>query len=387
MTTTNQIKSLGILTFSDEGILFAGDNVSGTIVALNFTAEIRTADKFEINVYSIDAQVAAILGTTKDNVQVNDIAVHPISGEVYLSVTRGHGIEALPVLVKVDAENQLHIIDLVAIDMTVQDLNNLPDNDRRVALRGTARSAPTIKEIAKSERSLRTLAIVAIEYHKGELIVSGISNEEFCSVLRRIPYPFSGKESISHIEMYHIVHDQFESRAPIRSMVVKEIDGIEQLVAAYTCSPLVLIPLDEIKDGTKVKARTIGDMGNGQPVDMVPFNMKGKEMLFVTNNSRSPLVIPVSGLHNAKVVTDKDFERGPKLDLNPMMPFGPMGKSIMFSGTSLRIDLLNDEQFVSLNRDAEMGSLDLETVHTMFPFKMHNMIGQMDIPVAEKTNL
>ena len=151
--------------------------------------------------------------------------------------------------------------------------------------------------------------------------------------------------------------------------------------------PLVLIPLDEIKDGTKVKARTIGDMGNGQPVDMVPFNMKGKEMLFVTNNSRSPLVIPVSGLHNAKVVTDKDFERGPKLDLNPMMPFGPMGKSIMFSGTSLRIDLLNDEQFVSLNRDAEMGSLDLETVHTMFPFKMHNMIGQMDIPVAEKTNL
>ena len=387
MTTTNQIKSLGILTFSDEGILFAGDNVSGTIVALNFTAEIRTADKFEINVYSIDAQVAAILGTTKDNVQVNDIAVHPISGEVYLSVTRGHGIEALPVLVKVDAENQLHIIDLVAIDMTVQDLNNLPDNDRRVALRGTARSAPTIKEIAKSERSLRTLAIVAIEYHKGELIVSGISNEEFCSVLRRIPYPFSGKGSISHIEMYHIVHDQFESRAPIRSMVVKEIDGIEQLVAAYTCSPLVLIPLDEIKDGTKVKARTIGDMGNGQPVDMVPFNMKGKEMLFVTNNSRSPLVIPVSGLHNAKVVTDKDFERGPKLDLNPMMPFGPMGKSIMFSGTSLRIDLLNDEQFVSLNRDAEMGSLDLETVHTMFPFKMHNMIGQMDIPVAEKTNL
>ena len=340
MTNTNQIKSLGVLKFSDEGILFAGDNVSGTIVALNFTAEIRTADKFEINVYSIDAQVAAILGTTRDNVQLNDLAVHPKSGEVYLSITRGHGIEVLPVLVKVDAENQLHIIDLVAIDMTVQDLNNLPDNDRRVALRGTARSTPTIKEIAKSERSLRTLAIVAMEFHKGELFVSGISNEEFCSVLRRTPYPFSGKESMSHIEMYHIVHDQFESRAPIRSMVVKEIDGIDQLVAAYTCSPLVLIPLDEIKDGAQVKARTIGDMGNGQPVDMVPFNMKGQEMLFVTNNSRSPLVIPVSGLHNAKVVTDKDFERGPKLDLNPMMPFGPMGKSIMFSGASLQEDFL-----------------------------------------------
>lgn len=386
MATTNQIKSLGILTFSDEGVLFIGDNTSGIIIAIDFTTESKTTDKFEINIYNIDTQIAAILGTTQGNVQLNDLAVHPKSGEVYLSVTRGHGIETLPALIKVDAENQLHIIDLSTLEITVQELHNMPDNDGRIALRGT-RSAPTIKEIAKSERSLRTLAIVAMEYHKGELFVSGISNEEFCSVLRRIPYPFSGKESISHIEMYHIVHDQFESRAPIRSMVVKEIDGIEQLVAAYTCSPLVLIPLDEIKDGTQVKAKTIGDMGNGQPVDMVPFNMKGKEMLFVTNNSRSPLVIPVSGLHNAKVVTDKDFERGPKIDLNPMMPFGPIGKSIMFSGTSLRIDLLNEEQFVSLNRDAEMGSLDLETVHTMFPFKMHNIIGQMDIPVAEKTNL
>ena len=383
MTTTNQVKSLGVVAFSDEGTLFAGDSLSGAVIAFDFTMESRTTDKFEINVYDIDAQIAAILGTIQSNVQLNDLAVHPKSGEVYLSVTCGHGTEALPALIKVDAENQLHIIDLTALDMTVQDLNNLPENDRRVVLRRTG-SAPTAKEIAKSKRSLRTLAIVAMEYHKGELFVSGISNEEFCSVLRRMPYPFDGKESISNIEMYHIVHDQFESRAPIRSMVVKEIDGIEQLVAAYTCSPLVLIPLDEKKDGTQVKARTIGDMGNGQPVDMVPFNMKGKEMLFVTNNSRSPLVIPVSGLHNAKVVTDKDFERGPKLDLNPMMPFGPMGKSIMFSGTSLRIDLLNEEQFVSLNRDAEMGSLDLETVHTMFPFKMHNIIGQMDIPLEAK---
>ena len=152
------------------------------------------------------------------------------------------------------------------------------------------------------------------------------------------------------------------------------------MIAAYTCSPLVLIPLDEIKDNTKVKARTIGDMGNGQPIDMVPFQSNGEEMLFITNNSRSPLVIPINGLHNAKVVTDKDFERGAKLDLNPLMPYGPIGKTIMFSGASLRIDLLNEGQFVSLNRDAETGSLDLETIATLFPFKMHNIIGDRDIP-------
>jgi hypothetical protein len=380
MSNPYQIKSLGILTFNDAGVLFAGDNVAGTILAVDLTAESSAEASFEINVYNIDEKVAAVLGTTKNNVHLIDLAVHPKSGEVYLSVTRGHGSDALPALVKVDAEGQLHIVDLSLLEISVQTLQNLPDHHRRVALRGTG-SSPTIKEIAKSKRSLRMLSIVAMEYYQGELFVAGINNEEFCSVLRRMPYPFNGTESISNIEMFHIVHDQYESRAPIRAMSVKNIDGKDQMIAAYTCSPLVLIPLDEIKDRAKVKARTIGDMGNGQPIDMVPFQANGQEMLFVTNNSRSPLVIPLSGLHNAKIVTDKDFERGAKLDLNPMMPYGPIGKTIMFSGASLRIDLLNEGQFISLNRDAETGSLDLETVATMFPFKMHNIIGDRDIPI------
>lgn len=376
----HEIQSLGVLKFSAEGILFAGDSLSGAIHAVDFRSESGTTDPFEIYVYQIDAQIAAVLGTAQANVQINDLAVHPISGEVFLSVTLGHGMDALPALVKVDAADQLHIVDLSALKITSQALNQVPDNEQHIALRGVAGAPPTQKDIAKSNLSLRTLAIVAMEYHQGELFVSGISNEEFSSVLRRLPYPFNGTESISKIEMYHIVHDNFESRAPIRSMVVKQIDGIDQLVAGYTCSPLVLIPLNELADGTKVKARTLGDMGNGQPIDMVPFSLNGEEMLFVTNNSRSPLVIPVSGLHNAKVVTDQDFERGGKVDLHPVMPFGPIGKSIMFSGASLRIDLLNENQFVSLNRDVETGSLDLETVFTRFPFRMHNIVGEFDIP-------
>ncbi|MFK7946558.1 MAG: hypothetical protein AB8G11_03125 [Saprospiraceae bacterium] len=385
MTTINinQIKSLGVLEFSDEGVLFIGDNILGNILAVDLTTERKTADKFEINVYNIDAQIAAVLGTTQSDVQLNDLAVHPVSGEIFLSVTRGHGVEAFPALIKVDAENRIHNMDLSTLEITAQALDNLPDSNRRVALRGTG-SAPTKKEIAKSKRSLRMLSIVSMEYHKGELFVAGINNEEFCSVLRRMSYPFDGKESISNIEMYHITHDRYESRAPIRTMIVKEINGIDQLIAGYTCSPMVLIPLDELKNDAKVKAKTIGDMGNGQPVDMLSFNLNGEEMLFVTNNSRSPLVIPLSGIHNAKVVTDEDFERGAKVDLNPLMPFGPMGKPVMFTGASLHIDLLNKNQFVSLNRDAEMGSLDLETVFTKFPFKMHNIIGEWDIPVEDK---
>ena len=374
-----QIQTLGALEFSPEGVLFAGDNVSGAIHALDLKDESRTKEKFEINIYHVDAQVAAVLGTSQANVQINDMAVHPKSGEVYLSVTRGHGIDALPALLKVNAENQVQNVDLAAVKTTSQALNKLPDGSQQFVLRGTM-APPTPKEVTKSKRPMRMLSIIDMEYHKGELFVAGISNEDFCSILRRLPYPFNGKESISNIEMFHIAHDQYETRAPIRSMLIKNIDGIDQLVAAYTCSPLVLIPLNELKDGAKVKARTLGDMGNGQPIDMVAFNMQGNEMLFVTNNSRMPQVIPLAGLNNAKAVGIEDFERGGKADLGPVLPYGPMGKPVMFVGSSLQIDLLNEGQFVSLTRDAQTGSLDLETVYTMFPNKLNNLTAEMDFP-------
>ena len=372
-------EALGALEFSPEGILFAGDNISGAIHAFDLSSETRAKAQFEVNVYNIDAQIAAIIGTAQGNVQINDMAVHPQSGEVYLSITRGHGLNALPALVRVNAANQIENIDLEKVKRSTQKLAKLPDGSKEFNLRGTM-APPTTKEIAKSKRPMRMLSIIDMEYFKGELFVAGISNEEFCSVLRRMPYPFTGKERISNIEMYHIAHDEYETRAPIRSMLVKEIDGMDQMVAAYTCSPVVLIPLSELKDGAKVKANTIGDMGNGQPIDMVSFNMMGNEMIFVTNNSRMPQVIPLEGLNKAKVVTEKDFERGQKADLGPVLPYGPMGKAVMFTGSSLHIDLLNEGQFVSLTRDALTGSLDLETTFTMFPNKLNNLTAEMDFP-------
>ncbi|MEM8862211.1 MAG: hypothetical protein AAGD96_28150, partial [Chloroflexota bacterium] len=221
-----EIESLGVLEFNEDGILFIGDSISGAIHAFDFTAAEQASNTFEVNVYEIDAQIAAVLGTSQSNIKINDIAVHPLSGEVYLSVTRGHGTEALPALVKVDGASKVYNIDLSTVEFTSQPLNSVPDMSHRIGLRGTMGSPPTEKEIAKSKRPLRTLAIVSMEYHNGDLFVAGVSNEEFSSVLRRIPFPFDGTESISNIEMYHIAHDQYETRAPIRSMVVKQIDGI-----------------------------------------------------------------------------------------------------------------------------------------------------------------
>ena len=41
---THQIKSLGALEFSDEGILFVGDNIAGAIIAFDFSSESKTTE-------------------------------------------------------------------------------------------------------------------------------------------------------------------------------------------------------------------------------------------------------------------------------------------------------------------------------------------------------
>ena len=188
--------------------------------------------------------------------------------------------------------------------------------------------------------------------------------------------------------MFHIAHDQYETRAPIRTMAIQQIDGKAQLIGAYTCSPMVMVPLEELVNGAKISANTIADIGNGQPLDMIPFSLNGQDLLFLTNDSRSPQVIPVGGLHNAQVVTHESFERGPKLDLHPLMPYGPVGKTVMFDGVSLHMDLLSDGLFVSLTRDVYTGNLNLDSNPTFFPNSIHNMYAEFDFPQyhAERSN-
>ena len=322
-----------------------------------------------------------VLGVGPGDILINDIAVHPITREIYLSVARGHGADAKPAIVKVDANGSLANIRLREAKYTRQSLHDIPDGSKNFQPRGLM-EAPTPRDIAKAEAPMHTLAIMDIAYYKDEIFVAGISNEEFASTLRRIPYPFSGDYASSKIKMWHIAHDHYETRAPIRALVARNFKGADYLIAAYTCSPVVLIPIEQLKDGASVTGKTIGDMGNGQPLDMVPFYhpMMKKEFLFVTNNSRMPQVFLVDGLADAKEYKPETLQPGMKMDAMGVFPYGPLGYMTMFVGSSLQIDLLNEMYFVSLTRDAQTGSLDLESLITMFPVKLHRLTAEYDFP-------
>jgi len=374
------MKFAGALTFSDDGILFVGDNHNGAIYAFETPGEEQPGPTVPRSIRNIDAKIAELLGVGLGAVEINDLAVHPVSKEIYISATRIGSFASQPAIVRISIDHDISLLDTSSLPHQKQLLTQFPEADTRFQARGSGPGPLLPRDTAKGAISIRSLAIMDLEYYEGELFVAGVAYESFQSSLRRISYPFDGTQCVTAVEMYHITHDQYESRAPIRAMSVQEIDGKPQLVAAYTCSPIVLVPLDELTDGAKISASTIMDMGNGQPLDMIPFQMGDQAMLFVTNNSRSPQVIPVDGLSNAKPVTHEDFERGPKLDLHPLMPYGPTGKAVMFEGVPLHMALFDDDFFVSLTRDAYTGDLNLDINPTFFPNRVHNLVAEMDFP-------
>jgi hypothetical protein len=365
-----KLQYAGALTFSPEGVLFVGDNISGAVFAYPMIegAVSKTAPKLDIE--GIDSRIATLL-KTKSSVHINGMAVHPISHEVYLSVSFGAGS---PALVKVSPAGVLSQVDLERAKSTSWVVSNAPTSDEHFRDRTGDLPLPTApdRDHLKAMTPMRSMTIVDLKFHKGELFIAGISNEEFSSTLRRVSYPFDGHSSSTAVRIYHVAHERYETRAPIRAMGFATIDGQDTLIAAYTCSPIVLIPTADLKDGAKVTGRTVGDMGNGQPISLVSVSYMGQPSLFVTNVGHDPRMIPISGLQKAVAYLPENSPHGGVGDWRPEYPLGPVGKSLMFVGSSLFADKLDDNYLVSVTRDAPSGSLNLQAVLT-FPLPVNNL--------------
>ncbi|MEM1233172.1 MAG: hypothetical protein AAGH70_03520 [Pseudomonadota bacterium] len=370
----------GALEFSSAGTLFVGDNYNGAIYAFDLSGVSAPAQVAPVNIGDIDVKIADVLGVPKSAVAINDMAVHPVSADILISVTRIGNFESAPAIIKVGQDGAMEVLDLASFDVQKQALDHFPDQETTFRPRGLGQMPPLVRDVAKGEIKLSSLAIMDMEFHEGELFVSGVAFDNFLSTLRRMPFPFTGAQSAANVEMYHISHDQYETRAPIRAMSIQEVDGKAQLIAAYTCSPVVLIDLDEIVDGAKISARTLMDYGNGQPIDMVDFSVNGEEMLFLTNNSRQPHYFPVAEFSGRKTYGPDDFERGGQSDMSAIMPVGAFGTTMMFDGMSLHLDTLGDSLLVSMTRDLYTGSLNLDSNYNGFPNRLHNLVAEFDFP-------
>ena len=126
------------------------------------------------------------------------------------------------------------------------------------------------------------------------------------------------------------------------------------LLAAYQCTPLVKMPVAELKAGAHVKGTTIAELGNGnRPLDMIVYQKDGKDYLLMTNNSRGVMKIPTEGAGTAESITQPVRGGGKK---------GLGYDTIASLKGVVQMDQLDDRHAVILTQDKATGTVDLSTI-------------------------
>jgi hypothetical protein len=288
------LKSAGPLAFGPNGVLFVGDSTGAAIVAIDTRDNKATQSAAAIDIKGINEKVAALLGTSKDQILINDIKTNPISKNVYLSVSRGKGPDATPVILRLDATGKMSELSLDSVDFASTSIPNPPVAKPEAASRATYVINP----------NPRLDTVTQIAYVNGSIVVAGLSNEEFSSNLRTIPFPFKSDLQSSSIEIYHGSHGRYETQAPVRTFVPYTIQNKQYIVAAYTCTPLVTIPMTDLKAGAKVKGSTIAELGAGnRPIDMIAYKKDNHEYILMANSARGVMKVSADHLETYKPIT------------------------------------------------------------------------------------
>ena len=328
---TPDIKSISALAFGSDGILFVGDSKSATVFAVQTSTTKNNKQAKPFAMQNIDQKIAAALGTEVANITITDMAINPVNNALFLAVQHSDGT---PVLLNVDGE-KITTFSLKDVAYAAVALNNAPAEDAKDA-RG---------------RSLRISSISDLGYADGKLLVSGLSNREFSSSFKSIPFPFTGKQDEATLEIYHAAHGRYETSAPIKTFTTTEINGKKYLVASYTCTPLVLFAMDELKPGQHVKGRTVAEMGSGNtPIDMLSFGTGDQSYLVMANTAR-----PVAKVEYKSIAAFEGTLTEPVKGTA-----GVAYTTLSDTDKVLQMDKLNDTQMVLIQKK-ENGTLDLRT--------------------------
>ncbi|MDZ4659457.1 MAG: hypothetical protein SH868_17950 [Bythopirellula sp.] len=193
---------------------------------------------------------------------------------------------------KVDSQGEISELALDQVAYSKAEMPNPPEN----AEVGEGRR----------RRNNRLESITDLAYVDDRLYIAGLSNEEFSSQFRSLEYPFTEAEAGTAVEIFHGSHGQLETRSPIRTFTTYDIDDAPHLLAAYTCTPLVRIPIAMLRPGEKVQGDTVAELGNhNRPLDMIVYTKDGADFVLMANNSRGLMKIPMADIGKIAPIVDR----------------------------------------------------------------------------------
>lgn len=329
---TIELKSAGALTFGPDGVLFVGDAVGGAIYAIQTSDDKPDGSRVDLNIEDLQTSLAKTLGVSEADVKVNDLAVNPVSGNIYLSVAAGK--PAHPAIARIDSKGRLSKVSFDVPHSRVV-LTDAPDS--KVGRRGDPRND----------------SITDLAFREGKLLVAGLAKGQSPSTVREFTFPFGDGATATNIEIFHAAHGKVEDHAAVRTFVPLLIDGEASLLAGFTCTPLVRFPIKALKSGDKVRGTTVAELGNyNRPLDMVVYEKNGETYVLMANSARGVMKISMANIQNNPGLTE------------PVKGGGTAGQAFEtiseLQGVE-QLDLLSDTHAVILAK-TKAGTFDLSTV-------------------------
>lgn len=333
--------SAGPLTFGPPGVLFVGDSHGGRVVAFELEESAREPRPLELA--RLDQRLVELLDTERRYLQIHDLAISPVSHDAYISVSSGSktgsaGIKApvqggrTPHVIRLDGSGKLSRLDLAALPST-----SAPLEDVREA--GTTRHG----------HDRRSWNVLEMKFVDGTLFISGMSNEEWSSKIRRINYPFDGRAKASAIRIFHTAHGQWETDAPARVFTPYERDGSRGILAGFSCTPLVDISVADLESKRQVEGRTIAELGPGNHVlDMISVSYRGKTHFLLANHLHPFVSLALDDFEGAQSLTRGTTRAG--IDRHALAP-----------SDVTRLANLGSDHVVMLQEPGDSGRVDLVT--------------------------
>lgn len=360
--TNTGLRSVSALAWAPDGKVIAADWKAGKLHALALPGARSQKPAGSFNLKGIDGKIATALRVPASQVRFSALLFDRTHNRAVVAGEAG-AIGAWLALITVDGS--VSLVDA-----------------------GKASTSSYVLDDAPAEAALwekipaRSLLVTGMECSEGELFVTGLANADFSSTFRRIAYPFSQTATHSAIEMYHTIHNQLETRAPIRTFAVIRLDGVPYILAAYTCTPLVLIPVSELQNG-KVRGKTIAELGYGNtPVSIVPFDIEYQgrvsSWVLVANSAKSADLISMEAI---RASAQKAGLAEPV-----QVPFqtraGVPAVEAPLTGLLALVD--QDQQFLlGLRRDLQTAALDLVSFRKGAFFRLSDHVNEYDFPNYE----
>lgn len=310
------------IKFDAEGTLYAVDTKNNEIATYGIAE--KKGKALPIQMPDLGAQLAKAIGGAEGDVLVNDVAVHPVSFAVYLSVSKKGTPESR--LFRIAPEKKLQLVEVPVAEVKKASVK-LPDGTQPFDLAVTP---------------------------KNVILSSSGRDRTFSSELHRIPLPLAeGKLAKAQTELYHAQHKAWETRAPLVAMAAYTMGGKEYIVGATKCTPVVRIPVEEIGDKAKVKTTTLLELGGGNsPISMMVYGQGPAQTLLLTHTKSGQdgaYKVPAAVLGEATKVNEQAPNRS-----------GKNGESISAWKNAKKAALLGPTMAVAVIEDG--GKLSLVTL-------------------------